>query len=161
MRALLGLVGFAALGGGVLFWRKKRERVAATQQAGLMLEVLASTRLGPKAQAVVARVGTKVVLLGVTDQNVQKLAWLDARKLALPKAVEALPAPPPRATSPGFAEVIRDVLGRAPAVRPAADAAVIIAERTEDVYVPSAHSRPARIETQAAGLVARLRELER
>ncbi len=162
-RALLGLVAMAALAGGVMFWRKKRDRAAKTAQAGLMLEVLASTRLGPKAQAVVARVGKKVVLLGVTEHSVQKLAWLDGRKLTTAPAV-ALPEPAApaeaRPQTPGFAQVIRDVLGRTPPARPA-DAAVVLAEETRDVYVPSAERRPARIETQAAGLVARLRELER
>lgn len=161
-RALLGLVAMAALAGGVMFWRKKRDRAVKTEQAGLMLEVLASTRLGPKAQAVVARVGKKVVLLGVTEHSVQKLAWLDGRKLTAPAAALPEPAAPvePRPQAPGFAQVIRDVLGRTPPARPA-DAAVVLAEETRDVYVPSAERRPARIETQAAGLVARLRELER
>ena len=161
-RALLGLVAMAALAGGVMFWRKKRDRAVKTEQAGLMLEVLASTRLGPKAQAVVARVGKKVVLLGVTEHSVQKLAWLDGRKLTAPAAALPEPAAPvePRPQAPGFAQVSRDVLGRTPPARPA-DAAVVLAEETRDVYVPSAERRPARIETQAAGLVARLRELER
>ena len=161
-RALLGLVAMAALAGGVMFWRKKRDRAVKTEQAGLMLEVLASTRLGPKAQAVVARGGKKVVLLGVTEHSVQKLAWLDGRKLTAPAAALPEPAAPvePRPQAPGFAQVIRDVLGRTPPARPA-DAAVVLAEETRDVYVPSAERRPARIETQAAGLVARLRELER
>ena len=161
-RALLGLVAMAALAGGVMFWRKKRDRAVKTEQAGLMLEVLASTRLGPKAQAVVARVGKKVVLLGVTEHSVQKLAWLDGRKLTAPAAALPEPAAPvePRPQAPGFAQVIRDGLGRTPPARPA-DAAVVLAEETRDVYVPSAERRPARIETQAAGLVARLRELER
>ena len=161
-RALLGLVAMAALAGGVMFWRKMRDRAVKTEQAGVMLEVLASTRLGPKAQAVVARVGKKVVLLGVTEHSVQKLAWLDGRKLTAPAAALPEPAAPvePRPQAPGFAQVIRDVLGRTPPARPA-DAAVVLAEETRDVYVPSAERRPARIETQAAGLVARLRELER
>lgn len=163
-RALLGLVAMAALAGGVMFWRKKRDRAVKTEQAGLMLEVLASTRLGPKAQAVVARVGKKVVLLGVTEHSVQKLAWLDGRKLTAPAPAVAVAEPvapiEPPLQAPGFAQVIRDVLGRTPPARPA-DAAVVLAEETRDVYVPSAERRPARIETQAAGLVARLRELER
>jgi flagellar biogenesis protein FliO len=167
-RALFGLVAMAALAGGVMFWRKKRDRAVKTEQAGLMLEVLATTRLGPKAQAVVARVGKKVVLLGVTEHSVQKLAWLDGRKLTAPVAALPEPAGPveprapvdPRPQAPGFAQVIRDVLGRTPPARPA-DAAVVLAEETRDIYVPTAERRPARIETQAAGLVARLRELER
>ncbi|MBI3206298.1 MAG: flagellar biosynthetic protein FliO [Myxococcales bacterium] len=162
-RALFGLVAMAALAGGVMFWRKKRDRAVKTQQAGLMLEVLASTRLGPKAQAVVARVGKKVVLLGVTEQSVQKLAWLDGRKLAPAPSVAVALAPQvePEPAQPGFAQVIRDVLGRTPPARPPADPAVVLAEETRDVYQPSAERRPARIETQAAGLIARLRELER
>jgi len=63
--------------GGVAWYAKKKRQGAtpATQKSGL--RVIGTTRVGAKASAVVVEVSGKRLLLGVTDQNVSTLAWLD------------------------------------------------------------------------------------
>jgi flagellar biosynthetic protein FliO len=66
----------ACLGGVAWYARKKRQGATpAAQKPGL--RVLGTTRVGAKASAVVVEVSGKRLLLGVTDQNVSTLAWLD------------------------------------------------------------------------------------
>lgn len=162
-RALLGLLGLGALAGAALVWRHKKQKAVGGALASVRVEVLGSTRVGPKAHAVVARVGSKVVLLGVTDHSVQRLAWMKSVAPAASPAPAPAPrrlveSPPPRA--PAFAQVLRDAFGladRRVEPRPEPEPALVLAEETRDVY----EGPTARVETQAAGLVARLRELQR
>jgi flagellar biogenesis protein FliO len=84
-----------ALGGAALWLRKRRATLGPLPEAEARLTVLASSRVGPKAFAVTAKVGGRVMLLGVTDHNVSHLAWLDA------------PAPAPVA-DPVTVEDVRD-----------------------------------------------------
>lgn len=83
--AVTALVLLSALGGAAIWLRKRRVGLAALPEAEARLKVLASSRVGPKAFAVTASVGGRVMLLGVTDHNVSHLAWLDS------------PPPPPLA----------------------------------------------------------------
>ncbi len=165
-RALFGLLALATLAGAALVWRHRKEKAAGGGLASVRVEVLGSTRVGPKAHAVVARVGSKLVLLGVTDHSVQRLAWLKSvaaapRPVPEPETRRRVETPPARA--PAFAQVIRDAFGVADRRgEPEPEPALQLAEETRDVYEGSAARAPAaRVETQAAGLVARLRELER
>jgi len=79
--SLLALLLVASLGGGAL-WLQRRKAKAATP-AGIesRLTLLSSTRIGPKAFAVSAEVNGRVILLGVTDQQVTNLGWLDPPEL--------------------------------------------------------------------------------
>lgn len=94
----LGMVATAltllvALGGAALWLRKRRAALGPLPEAEARLQVLASSRVGPKAFAVTATVGGRVMLLGVTDHNVSHLAWLDApppAPVAEPVSVEDL-----------------------------------------------------------------------
>lgn len=171
------LVAVAAL--AAWLFNKKRPR-GSTSPSGPRVEVLSSARIGPKAQAVVARVGSRVVLLGVTDGSVQRLAWLSRKDFGAPEpraaaapepgaAAAPAPAPEPGAPvtrSPGFGEVLRDALGlSAPRLN---DPALVLAASTRDVYTPARtearapRAEPADsvdVESQARGLVARLKEL--
>jgi flagellar biosynthetic protein FliO len=63
--------------GGVAFYARKRGQKLATGEQRAHLRVLGTTRVGAKAQAVVVEVAGKRLLLGVTDQAVSTLAWLD------------------------------------------------------------------------------------
>jgi flagellar biogenesis protein FliO len=76
-RALSVLVVLGALGGAALVMRKKRSALAVLPESATRVRVLSSARIGPKANAVVAEVGGRVLLLGVTDTSVSRLAWLD------------------------------------------------------------------------------------
>jgi len=69
---VLGL-GAAAV---VLHFKKKRKLIPIPASEA-RLTVLSSSRIGPKAFAVSAHVGGRVLLLGVTDHTVTHLAWLD------------------------------------------------------------------------------------
>jgi flagellar biogenesis protein FliO len=66
------------LGGAALWLRRRKVGLGQLPDAEAKLKVLASSRVGPKAYAVTASVGGRVMLLGVTDHNVSHLAWLDA-----------------------------------------------------------------------------------
>lgn len=102
-RVLLGMLLLAGVGVGALLVRRRRLSGGVAAPA-IKLEVLASTRIGPKAHAVVASVGGRVMLLGVTDQSVRRLSWISPRRLkARPateperKTTEERPSEPPAA----------------------------------------------------------------
>jgi len=72
----LGFGLVAALGAAAVVVKRKRE--ADLNSAGAYeLRVLNSTRLNPRAQLLVASVGDRVMLLGVTEGSVRHLGWLD------------------------------------------------------------------------------------
>jgi flagellar biogenesis protein FliO len=75
-RSLLLVVLVGGLGGGALYMKKRGQAPKAVQLPA-NLRVVASTRLTAKAQAIVAQVGGRTILLGVTDTSVRRLAWLD------------------------------------------------------------------------------------
>lgn len=167
-RTLAGLLGLSTLGGAVL-WARRRRAVRADAGESLRLDVVSAAKVGPKAQVVVARVGDRTILLGVTDSSVRRLAWLSdgahevevANRGAGVTSVEPAPAndvadvpPPAPAPQPGFADILRTALGRppaapvAPAIHPARSApepvepAVALAEATRDVVRPMTIRRP-------------------
>jgi len=126
----------ACLGGVAWYAKKKRQGAApATQKAGL--RVIGTTRVGAKASAVVVEVSGKRLLLGVTDQNVSTLAWLDDEPNAAlddAREVGGLGERTPRgayepddvaAEGPsGFLRLLRNAVGSAAVVPPVAAPAV-------------------------------------
>lgn len=70
--ALLLLVG---LGAAAIVLKRKRVTPRVLQRSGV--RVVSSTRIGPKANLVTVDIGGRVLLLGVTDANVNELGWLD------------------------------------------------------------------------------------
>jgi flagellar biogenesis protein FliO len=162
-RALAVLVVLGALGGAVLVARRRRSAAPALPESATRVRVLSSARVGPKANAVVAEVGGRVMLLGVTDTNVARLAWLDrpAREAAPEpepqikhhtlsrQPVETADAdvePPPER---GMAARFGEVLDRALGVRPASNrefrgnpgVAALLAGNVEDVVEARGASR--------------------
>ncbi len=164
-RTLGALLGLSALGGAVL-WARRRKTAVLAGAATPRLDVVSSAKVGPKSQVVLTRVGGRLLLLGVTDASVRRLAWLPddaapaAKQAEEPEAgVVELPAPAndigracaegPR-PEPGFADILRTALGRPPAapvsaraVPPspvveddAAEPAVALAESVRDVVRP-------------------------
>ena len=102
-RTLALLLFVSALGGAALYVKKRRAG-AARPKPMHPIDVLGSARVGAKAQVVVTRVGERTILLGVTDQSVRRLAWLDEREHddrleeldeegGIAEAVEAAPLP--------------------------------------------------------------------
>jgi hypothetical protein len=116
----------------------------------------------------VARIGGKLVLLGVTDSSVRRLAWLDLRRMEADQGAPAVQAPvvaKPAGKTPGFREMVRDALGL-DSKSNVAPPAWIGAGEIRDVYEPSARPPAARtaklqVESQAKGLLARLEEMGR
>lgn len=84
-----------ALGAAAIVVRHRRGKRAPIPVSESRLTVLSSSRIGPKAYAVTAHVGGRVMLLGVTDHTVTHLGWLDAleegasvRNRELPKRLD-------------------------------------------------------------------------
>lgn len=67
-----------ALAAAAIVVRHRRGKRAPIPVSESRLTVLSSSRIGPKAYAVTAHVGGRVMLLGVTDHTVTHLGWLDA-----------------------------------------------------------------------------------
>jgi flagellar biogenesis protein FliO len=65
------------LGVAAVILRQKRRKLAPIAAMESRLDILSSSRLGPKAYAVTAHVGGRVMLLGVTDHTVTHLCWID------------------------------------------------------------------------------------
>ncbi len=68
----------AGIGAAALFVQRRRRRApAGTLAAQTRVVVLDSTRIGPKAQLVLASVGGRGVLLGVTETSIRRLGSVD------------------------------------------------------------------------------------
>jgi flagellar biogenesis protein FliO len=111
-RSLLLLVLVGGLGGGALYMKKRRGLPRASAAAPpSTIRVLASTRLSPKAHAIIAQVGGRTILLGVTDSNVRRLAWLD-EGAAAPALTESDPIRAARTQQASEASVALNFEGR-------------------------------------------------
>jgi flagellar protein FliO/FliZ len=158
---LFGGVVLVAIVAGVLYHRRRKNTPAPVRQRS-RIQVLGSSQVGPKARAVVVSAGGRLMLLGVTDQSVVKLAWLGSAEAAAEEAPavasrhEPEPAIEPAALirKNGFRELFSDALGIGLEPKAEQSAAAEIARQTTDRFESS--SRPKRIEGQAAGLIARL-----
>ncbi|HET9934271.1 MAG TPA: flagellar biosynthetic protein FliO [Polyangiaceae bacterium] len=183
----VALMGGLVAGLGVWALLKKRKKQTDLRATRSDLEVLSSARVGSKAQVVVINVGGRKVLLGVTESEVNRLAWLDgeldgdgATTEPFDDAEPFVPAPERKlAPSPTpnkvarveprrFRDALLGALGqpqKAPAAN-GADAALAIAESTQDVVTRSPRvAVPAEapesmvdVEGQAKGLVLRLQK---
>jgi flagellar biogenesis protein FliO len=65
------------LGVAAFVLHQKRRKLLPIPASESKLDVLSSSRIGPKAYAVTAHVGGRVMLLGVTDHTVTHLCWID------------------------------------------------------------------------------------
>ena len=72
-----GMLLLVATLGGVAFYAKRRRQVVRGAGPKAGLRVVGTTRVGAKASAVIVEISGKRLLLGVTDQAVSTLAWLD------------------------------------------------------------------------------------
>jgi flagellar biogenesis protein FliO len=171
---VLGTLGVAPLD------FKRRGRGSETKRAPSpkKLSVVSSTRIGPKAHAVVISVAGRQMLLGVTDSSVKRLAFIDeieeeereqerepARRVgtsALRGAAIAVRTVTPEPVKPGFSELLKAAFGKRPGPgAPETDAASILAAETQDTVggkpvAPTANVRMLDVEGQAQGLIRRL-----
>jgi flagellar biogenesis protein FliO len=90
-RAAGVLVVLSGLGLAALAARRRRVAAPVLPESATRVRVLSSARVGPKASAVVAEVGGRVMLLGVTDSHVARLAWLDAEREPAPRRARSRP----------------------------------------------------------------------
>jgi flagellar biogenesis protein FliO len=170
------LLVLGALGAATLYF-KRRGRGADTKRAALpeRLRVLSSTRIGPKAHAVVITVAGRQMLLGVTDSSVKRLAFIDEleedrdQEPARLRATDITPparsaAAAPRAAEPAaaqgrsFSDMLRTAFKKRP-VEVETDAALVLAAETQDVLAGkpvASNVRMLDVEGQAQGLVRRL-----
>ncbi len=157
--ALLGLFLFG-LGGAAVYLKRKRR--AVPQNVRSEVQLLSSARVGSKAEVVVISVGGRKLLLGVTESEVSRLAWLDgdANDGALDPEVEAqeesaafvspvvttrvqtaAPSYDRSGGARGFRETLLGALGQKAQPARAESAASTIAENTQDVVTRSPRSQ--------------------
>jgi len=181
MLGLLLVVG--SLGGGALYLKRRGQGDDKRAVVPKRLSVLSSTRIGPKAHAVVISVAGRQMLLGVTDSSVKRLAFVDeleeeeserdrdrerepvrqaAIQTAARSAALAVRAAAPEASRAGsFADILKTAFGRRPPAQPV-DAASVLAAETQDTafgksVAPSVSNvHMLDVEGQAQGLVRRL-----
>jgi flagellar biogenesis protein FliO len=159
VRSCAALMLLGGLGAAALVLRKKRLQ-NPTLGMTLKVDVLGSTRIGPKAHAVVVAVAGQRLLLGVTDATVQRLATLDDSLADYDAAddPEADDAPVRRRSErPGNAAAIEARFG----VRPADDAAARIEARFRGgrpVFAEAAKGSPRRPADVEAPAIAKARK---
>lgn len=173
---MIGLViVLGTLAVATLYLKKRNRGELKRSPAPKRLSVLSSTRIGPKAHAVVISVNGRQMLLGVTDSSVKRLAFIDELeeeregrqyeaepRLAVPGRLvaQAAAAAAPRepASSRSFAELLKTTF-RKPVPPPEADAALLLAAETHDTVGGKpvvSNVRMLDVEGQAQGLIRRL-----
>ncbi len=183
-RSLSVLVLAGVLGGSALYLRRRKNM--APNPRSTALRVLGATKLGGRAQLVLAEVAGRKILLGVTDASVRKLGWLEPdaeeQELHVPRprlvgtgvdlttrAASACADPVP-APKRSFRDALAAAVGNIG--RPADSAADMLAAETQDTYTRStpraadarraetahklANPQMVDVEGQARGLLARL-----
>jgi flagellar biogenesis protein FliO len=165
-RSLGVLLLVSILGGTALYLRHKKNKAPKARLA--QLRVVGSTKLGGRAQLVLAEVDGRKILLGVTDSSVRKLGWLDSEQAheddlvpsARPRlvaagvdlaaraprvAAEPAPAPPKRS----FRDLLASAVGNV-GYRPDEDsAALTLAAETEDTFTRSTPRTPEKRSAEA------------
>jgi flagellar biogenesis protein FliO len=87
-RSSLLIAVSAALGGAAVWVRSRKGSGAlAKLTSSRELRVISSVRVGPKGHLVLAGIGDRALLLGVTDSAVRRIAWLPADQIANNAAV--------------------------------------------------------------------------
>jgi flagellar biogenesis protein FliO len=184
---LVGLaLVLASLGAAVIYFKRRSRGELPRAVAREKLSVLSSTRIGPRAHAVMIDVAGRKLLLGVTDASVQRLAFIDdeddvedavprlvpRREIGVrigeldpkPERSKTVPVATPAAATSSASRSFSDVLKAAFSKKvpaPEVDAAVALAAETRDTIAgrpiePSV--RMVDVEGQAKGLLKRLSE---
>ena len=169
-RSLGVLLLTSVLGGCALYLRSKKGKLPKAK-LGQQLRVISATKIGGRAQLVLAEVAGRKILLGVTDSSVNKLGWLEseaeeeelshvaARPRAVASAVDFALRPPrasldeaPAPAKRSFRDLLASAVGNFG--RPDDDSAALsIAAETHDTFTRSAPraTEPRRIEPRKAG----------
>ena len=178
-RILGMLLVLGSLGGAALYFKRRGKADVKRPTATQRLSVVTSTRIGPKAHAVVISVAGRQMLLGVTDSSVKRLAFIDdledeaedhgrerepvrrpamqntARAAAI--AVRTIAADPAQTRS--FGEMLKTAFNKKRDNVADTSPASILASETQDVVGGKPAAAPVRmldVEGQAQGLLRRL-----
>jgi flagellar biogenesis protein FliO len=76
------MIGVSAALGAAAVWVRSRKGGLAKLTSSRELRVISSVRVGPKGHLVLAGIGDRALLLGVTDASVRRIAWLPADSIA-------------------------------------------------------------------------------
>jgi flagellar biogenesis protein FliO len=156
-RSALLLLVVAALGGAAIY-AKRSKRVAGKFPQSARLRVMSSVRVGPKGFLVLAGIGERTLLLGVTDDSVRRIAWManepvdDRAKSPAHDTTASLAA----AVAPDFAPALRlaaeshDEVRWSPEAKTARQPALATARTQPDLGASSLS-----FEQQAAGIMKR------
>ncbi len=143
-RSILLLLAVGGIG-GYAFYLRRRKQTRLVAPVASRLQVLETVRVSPRAQVVLTQVNGRLLLLGVTDQSVRRIAWAgraeEAAKAPVSRrdfphepdeapAARAKPTTPPRP----FQAMIDALKGVRTSPPPPSDAALQIAEETRDTY---------------------------
>ena len=158
-RSLAVLFCVSVLGGCAMYLRSKKNKAPKARLA--QLRVVGSTKLGGRAQLVLAEVEGRKILLGVTDNSVRKLGWMEAEPAeedelvpaARPRLVTAgidLGAPPARwaaTPAPGpakrsFRDLLASAVGNLGHGPDDDSAALTLAAETQDTFTRSTPRAP-------------------
>ncbi|MBI5537752.1 MAG: flagellar biosynthetic protein FliO [Deltaproteobacteria bacterium] len=161
-RMIVLLVVTAGIGGGAWYVRKRKLSKAGLSQ-NKKLQLVDSTRVGPKAELVIASVQGRMMLLGVTETNIRRLAWLDEQAPA--EAAAPADSSPPAQSPDSFTAMLRSLVDTdsapgnedredIPRAQPAARAA--FGNRDTVRQLPAQQVTDS-VEGQAAGLTRRSR----
>jgi flagellar biogenesis protein FliO len=170
---IAGMLLLVATLGGVAYYAKRKKQLPKLSESKGQLRVVGSTRVGPKATAVVVEIAGKRILLGVTEQSVSNLAWLDDEANAAVETGEDthVTARAPRARGiddvavagpSGFLKLLRNAVGTG--ATPKGAAIDEVARTTRDEVRLTRRVEPTAVteellEGQVAGLTKRRRDL--
>jgi flagellar biosynthetic protein FliO len=177
---MVGLVlVIGALGAATLYFKRRGKAEGQQPAAQQRLRVLSSTRIGPKAHAVVITVAGRQMLLGVTDSSVKRLAFIDEledeaeenERAPLRRPAAATPSraaaiavrtvSPEPAKAGSFADLLKTAFGKRTPVAETDAASILAAETLDTVGGRPAPANPSNVrmldvEGQAQGLIRRL-----
>ncbi|MES1189383.1 MAG: flagellar biosynthetic protein FliO [Myxococcales bacterium] len=167
------------LGGATLYLKRRGKGETKRAAAPKRLSVVSSTRIGPKAHAVVISVNGRQMLLGVTDSSVKRLAFIDEieeDERELPRdreparrspvatrgaAIAVRNVTPEPAKAGSFADLLKTAFGKREPARETDAASILAAETQDTVGGKPAPANPTNVrmldvEGQAQGLIRRL-----
>ena len=163
--------------GGTAFYLRRKKQGALAVPAGSRLTIVETVRVSPRAQVVLTQVNGRLLLLGVTDRSVHRIAWA-GRASFEPKHVSARAivnedvddAPTMRPAAPaarapsgpsrpfqGMLDALKRVSTNAP---PPSNAALQIAEETVDTYERRSPANSNRMSSVPPATTTALRSLE-
>jgi flagellar biogenesis protein FliO len=143
-RSILLLLVVGGIGGYAFYLRRRRHGALAVPTS-TRLQVLETVRVSPRAQVVLTQVNGRLLLLGVSDRSVRRIAWMgrapEAAKVPASRsnvhddvddAPTMRPKPGPHRPFGAMIDALKGIRTTAPP--PPSNAALQIAEETTDTY---------------------------